>query len=173
MTLLYRHHDTPAGAVQEIDVELDRIEGGAVARFRVVGDTSRLRIPASAEPGRADELWRTTCCELFVEQSGGAYLEFNLSPSGQWAAYRFDGYRDGMRDADASVSVYFEQDNKSFSLEANIRCELPNPTRVGMTAVIEEGDGHIRYWATGFAPGKPDFHAEAVRNLFFDGVSAE
>ena len=47
------------------------------------------------------------------------------------------------------------------------------PARVGLTAVIEEADGAIRYWATGFAPGKPDFHADAVRNLLFDGVSAE
>lgn len=173
MTLLYCHPDTPAGAVQEIDAELDRIAGGAIARFRVVGDVSRLRIPSPAEPIRTDELWRTTCCELFVEDGDGAYLEFNLSPSGQWAAYRFDGYRDGMREAAADVSVHFGQDIRGFTLEAEIRCELPNPTRVGLTAVIEEADGQIRYWASGFAPGKPDFHADAVRNLLFDGVSAE
>ena len=40
-------------------------------------------------------------------------------------------------------------------------------------AVIEEADGMIRYWATTFAPGKPDFHATPVRSLLFDGVDAE
>lgn len=174
MTLLYRHPDTPPGAVQEIDAELDRIEGGAVARFRVNGDPDLLRMPAPAEPIRADGLWQTTCCELFVAGlDGDRYLEFNFSPSGQWAAYQFDSYRDGMANADADILISFARDLKGFTLEAVIRCELPDPTRVGMTAVIEEADGHIRYWASGFAPGKADFHADAVRNLFFDGVSAE
>lgn len=173
MTLLYRHPDTPAGTVQEIDAELDRIEGGAVARFRVNCDPARLRVPEPTVAVRADELWKTTCCELFVAGEGADYLEFNLSPSGQWAAYRFSGYRADMVNVAADVAIDFTADNKGFTLEATILCELPSPARVGMTAVIEETDGHIRYWASGFAPGKPDFHAEAVRNLFFDGVSAE
>lgn len=174
MTLLYRHPETPPGVVTEIDAELDRIEDGAVARFRVNGDPSCLRIPASAEPARADELWRTTCCELFVAGlDGPEYLEFNLSPSGQWAAYRFSDYRAGMVGLDAIATINFVPDSKGFTLEAAIKCELPNPARAGLTVVIEEVDGHIRYWASGFAPGKPDFHAAAVRNLFFDGVSAE
>lgn len=174
MTLLYRHPDTPPGAVQEIEAELDRIEGGAVVRFRVNGDPARLIIPPPAAAVRTDELWRTTCCELFVAGLGGAgYLEFNLSPSGRWAAYRFSGYREDMTNADAEIIITFVHDTKGFTLEAVIKCEISNPARIGLTAVIEEVDGHIRYWASGFAPGKPDFHAEAVRNLFFDGVSAE
>ena len=173
MTLLVRHPDTPPGTVQSIDAELRRVPGGAVARFRVNGDPAGLRIPASATPARADDLWRTTCCELFVEGEGASYLEFNLSPSGQWASYRFTKYREGMTSADAQVEIDFERDLRGFTLEAKIVAELLNPARVGLTAVIEEADGRIRYWATGFAPGKPDFHADAVRNLFFDGVSAE
>lgn len=173
MTLLVRHPDTPPGTVQSIDAELRRVPGGAVARFRVNGDPAKLCIPAPAPPARADNLWRTTCCELFVAGEGAGYLEFNLSPSAEWAAYGFDGYRDGMANADASVEIAFTSDSLGFTLEAKIEAELLNPAHVGLTAVIEEADGQIRYWATGFAPGKPDFHAEAVRNLLFDGVSAE
>nr|WP_294850919.1 DOMON-like domain-containing protein [uncultured Sphingomonas sp.] len=174
MTLLYRHPDTPAGAVQDIDVELDRAEGGALARFRVNGDPARLVIPPTAPARRADGLWRTTCCELFVAGIEGAdYVEFNFSPTGQWAAYRFSDYRQGMVDADAVIDVKFIPDSKGFLLEAMIGFEIPNPARAGLTVVVEEADGLIRYWATGFAPGKADFHADAVRNLLFDGVSAE
>jgi hypothetical protein len=108
-----------------------------------------------------------------VEGEAASYLEFNLSASGEWAAYRFDGYREGMTNTDASVEIAFTIDSQGFTLEAKIDAELPNPAHVGLTAVIEEADGQIRYWATGFAPGKPDFHADAVRNLLFDGVSAE
>ena len=30
--------------------------------------------------------------------------------------------------------------------------------RIGLSAVIEEEDGTISYWALRHAPGKPDFH---------------
>jgi len=58
-------------------------------------------------------------------------------------------------------------------LIAKIESQFPLPASVGLTAVIEESDGRIRYWATTFAPGKPDFHAAAARSLLFDGVDAE
>lgn len=51
----------------------------------------------SAAPARRDELWRHTCAECFVRVGTSAYLEFNFSPSGDWAAYFFDDYRQGMR----------------------------------------------------------------------------
>jgi hypothetical protein len=134
---------------------------------------SRLVVPAPAEPGRADELWRSTCFELFVAGEGAAYREYNFSPSGQWAAYEFDDYRSGMRHIDAQIETELYQENNILQFSAEIRTEFANPAHVGLTAVIEETDRHIRYWSTAFAPGKPDFHAAAVRSLLFDGVSAE
>ena len=104
---------------------------------------------------------------------GTSYREFNLSPSGAWAVYGFDDYRHGMSEADASVQIEISSTNKLFEMVAKIESELPLPAHVGLTAVIEEADGAIRYWATAFGPGKPDFHAAAVRSLLFDGVSAE
>ena len=49
------------------------------------------------EPARTDELWRSTCFELFLRfDDDERYVEFNFSPSTRWAAYAFDGYREGM-----------------------------------------------------------------------------
>ena len=149
------------------------MDDGAVAIFRVHGDISKLVIPRPAAPGRADDLWRTTCFELFVAGEGSSYREYNFSPSGQWAAYEFDDYRSGMRNIDARIETELFNENNEFQFSAEIRTEFNNPARVGLTAVIEETDGAIRYWSTAFAPGKPDFHAAAVRSLLFDGVSAE
>jgi len=173
MPLLFRHPDTPRGAIHTVDAELRRNPGGAVATFRVAGDISRLVIPQPVSPVRTDDLWRTTCFEIFSSVAGDQYREFNLSPSGAWAAYQFDGYRSGMSVAEAQVEIESSQDFKSVTLIAKIESEFPLPSNVGMTAVIEESDGIIRYWSTAFAPGKPDFHAAAVRSLLFDGVSAE
>ena len=67
-------------------------------RFHVDCEPGSLILPAYVANGpRADGLWQTTCFELFVrhpDQRG--YFEFNFSPSTQWAAYRFSGYREGM-----------------------------------------------------------------------------
>lgn len=173
MPSLYRHPDAPAGAIQSIDADLERMNSGAIAIFRVRGDISKLVIPPPAAPERADELWRTTCFELFVAGEGAQYREFNFSPSRQWAAYSFDGYRSGVSHAEADVETEFYQESNELQISAEVRAEFPNPASVGLTAVIEEVGGKISYWSTAFAPGKPDFHAAAVRSLLFDGVSAE
>jgi hypothetical protein len=170
---LVRHPDAPAGAIHSIEADLDRLPGGAIATFRVHGDISKLVIPSAAAPERADNLWRTTCFELFVAGEGSKYREFNFSPSGQWAAYEFDDCRAGMSNATANVESEIYQTNNALEFSAKVRAEFQNPVLVGLTAVIEESDGATRYWSTAFAPGKPDFHAPAVRSLLFDGVRAE
>ena len=173
MPSLVRHPDTPPGAIHTVDAELQRVAGGAVARFRAIGDIGRLVIPPLAAPARTEGLWQSTCFELFVAGEGDSYREFNFSPSGAWAAYAFDGHRRGMRDAEAKVEIQILQSDKVLSLIAAIETEFPDPAWLGLTAVILESDGATRYWAPAFAPGEPDFHAAAVRSLIFDGVSAE
>ena len=173
MPSLVRHPDPPHSVVHSIDAELDRRPGGAIAIFRVRGDMAKLLVPPPAAPERGDGLWRTTCFELFVAGEGARYREFNFSPSGQWAAYEFDDYRAGMRNAPAEVESEIYQTDNALYVSAKINAEFPNPTLIGLTAVIEEAGGRISYWSTSFAPGKPDFHAPAVRSLLFDGVSAE
>jgi hypothetical protein len=172
MPSLVRHPDTPPGAIHAIEAELHRIPGGAVARFRAIGDVSRLVIPPPAPPERTFGLWQSTCFELFVAGRGTAYREFNYSPSGAWAAYEFADHRHGMRDAAAAVEIETSLDTKGLTLVATIESEIGTPAHVGFTAVVLETDGVTRYWATAFAPGEPDFHAAAVRSLILDGVSA-
>jgi hypothetical protein len=170
---LVRHPDTPPGAIRAVEAELQRVPGGAVATFKAIGDPSRLVLPPAAKPERTAGLWQTTCFELFVAGEGSSYREFNFSPSGAWAAYEFDRHRFGMRDTEVSIEIESSINSNGLTVTARIESELPVPVAVGLTAVIEEADGAIRYWATSFAPGEPDFHAAAVRSLLFDGVSAE
>ena len=173
MPSLVRHPDTPPGAIHTVEAELQRVPGGALASFRAIGDISRLVVPPPAPALRAENLWQSTCFELFVGEQADSYREFNLSPSGAWAAYGFTSHRFGRRDIEAHVEIETSLDNKLLSLTAKIESQFPLPANVGLTAVIEEADGNLRYWATAFAPGEPDFHAAAVRSLLFDGVSVE
>src|SRR5579863_7062353 len=94
---LVAHPATPTSADIRIEVELVREVGRLALTFVVTGEVGRLSIAAPAQPERADGLWRTTCFEAFLKAADApAYVELNLAPSGRWAAYRFDAFREGM-----------------------------------------------------------------------------
>ncbi len=79
-----------------IEVALAREASGLLQlTYRVFGALGRIEIPRTEPALRTDELWKHSCFEAFFG-AGDGYYEFNLSPSTQWAAYRFDGYRTGM-----------------------------------------------------------------------------
>src|SRR6266699_5092857 len=92
------HPDSPCIAAAHIEVAVARPRSDRLLlSYVVTGQVSDIRMPAAAAATRGEELWRHTCFEAFVRASSGAeYYEFNFSPSTQWAAYRFSGYRSGM-----------------------------------------------------------------------------
>ena len=166
MLALSPHPATPCAAVRRILVEAVRPAAAALSlRYRIEGDLAAIRFPAWTPARRADELWKTTCLEAFVGVEGEAgYVEINLSPSNQWAAYGFDGYRQGM----TSLEGVERRDQvagpvgKAYELSATLdlgRTGLAGRDwRLGLSAVIETLDGVKSYWALAHPPGKPDFH---------------
>src|SRR5690606_5952303 len=116
-----------------------------------------LVLPGFAGKGRADELWRTTCFELFVkDRKGAGYAEFNFSPSGRWAAYRFSGYREGMAELEPARApdVTSSAGEFLFILTATLDAAvLENAGAAGLSAVIEEKDDTKSYWALAHPPG--------------------
>ncbi|MDF2387506.1 DOMON-like domain-containing protein [Nostoc ellipsosporum NOK] len=155
--LLVPHPEYPPHAVEGVEVTADIRRGPSVLAYRVRGRMPKL--PAPALPERTDALWKHTCFELFVKPAGGeGYFEYNFAPSTQWAAYRFDGYREGMRDQPLAAPLIEP-------LEDGIRVQvdlggLPEGVwHVAITAVTEEADGAKSYWSAAHAPGPPDFHA--------------
>jgi len=126
-----------------------------------------LRIPPAGPPRRADGLWQHTCFEVFISEKGQqSYWEFNFAPSGEWAAFAFKSYRDGgpIEDDGLHPEIVVRSAANSFELEALVRLDRllaiqpPVALGLGLSAVIEENDGTISYWALKHPPGKPDFH---------------
>jgi len=157
LVTLTPHPDMPSAHVDRIEVDIERREDFIGLRYTVFGHVGRVRWPGAAEPDRADGLWRHTCFEAFAPTDDG-YREFNLSPSGAWASYTFEGYRSGMAPADERAQVLnLEATEAWVTLEALIEVP-PGALRIGLAAVIEDIDGGISYWALAHAPGKPDFH---------------
>ena len=136
--------------------------GGLILSYVVSGRTSDLRWPPVVAAERADELWRHTCFEAFVRPSTGpAYYEFNFSPSTQWASYQFSGYRSGMRVATeiSAPRIEMRSDEATFTLQAALELDgLSSSLDLGLSAVLEETNGHKSYWALAHPPGKADFH---------------
>jgi len=159
-----RHPDSICASVTRIDAEVTRQGASLLVRYGVSGNIAALQVPTPAVASRVDRLWQHTCCEVFIQGSGGAYYEINLSPSTQWAVYRFTGYREGMTDVQVNAPIItLSVDTDKIELQARIDCsQLPglsgNRCRVGVSAVIEDRAGGKSYWALAHAPGKPDFH---------------
>src|SRR4029077_41015 len=100
--ILTAHPSTPCSEVRALEVRVQVREADLlVLDYALQGDISRLRIPPRSAAQRVDELWKHTCFEAFLmtDDSPG-YYELNFSPSGDWSAYRFPAYRDGMAPAD-------------------------------------------------------------------------
>lgn len=130
--------------------------------YGITGPIDALSVPAPAMPQRSDGLWRTTCFELFVAIGGEDYLEFNFSPSGRWAAYRFNGYRADMCELampPPQITSAREQDHLALRATLSLSA-LPEAKigQAGLCAVIETAAGDKSYWALAHPGGGPDFH---------------
>jgi hypothetical protein len=141
--------------------------GTLALTYTLKGDLARLRIPPSRTSLRTDRLWQHTCFEAFIGfKDSAAYFEFNFSPSGEWAAYAFRTYRDGepIENDELDPKIVVRKESETLELSAVIRLDhLPavhsNATlRLGLSAVIEDIDGRLSYWALNHPAGKPDFH---------------
>jgi hypothetical protein len=161
---LIPHPQTPPNGIHGIDVRwFETPKGLLVLRWLVKG-VDALRVPPFAGKGRGHELWQTTCGELFLrDRRGAGYREFNFSPSERWAAYQFDGYREGMAEIESTAPEVSSQSGQhlfvlTVVLDAGV---LGDAEAAGLSAVIEETDGTRSYWALAHPAGQPDFHDPA------------
>ncbi|MEQ1580210.1 MAG: DOMON-like domain-containing protein [Steroidobacteraceae bacterium] len=168
MPVLVCHPATPCAAITSVTAEARWLPDGRLGFYYVLaGRSSQVRVPALAlaQADRADELWRHTCCEAFVAgPTEGGYSEFNFSPSGAWAAYRFTAYREGMRPvavvADPVIDVRITGDR--IELDAFIGSRsVPlsdEGLHLGLTVVVEDLSGALSYWGLAHPLPRPDFH---------------
>lgn len=105
-------------------------------------------------------------------RGAAAYQEFNFSPSGQWASYRFSAER--VRDTAAESasaalslpppSVAWHCAPKALVLEALLPASALHsngsgqPLVLSLTAVIETKNQQLSYWALRHPGARPDFH---------------
>lgn len=158
------HPSMPPLKADHVDVEIRTAPNGRLfVRYSLECDTAMLMLPEPNEPVRSDRLWQTTCFELFIRRPDSErYIEYNFSPSTEWALYRFSDYRKGMTEEMISrPRITCDYSESHFALNAEF--DLPDgwregPFLLGPTAVIEETGSIKSYWALAHPPGQPDFH---------------
>lgn len=171
-TPLLCHPATPDNIVTGITVDVDSLTSDLlVLDYRIRGDIDRLQLPPQATSKFQDLLWQQTCLEAFIGfKDSDAYFEFNFSPSSQWAAYRFETYRQNVTSLNPLRPPRVIVRRHGDDLEADIDIHLgaiPGLTaaeikgrelRLAVSAVMQSEQGVISYWALAHPPGKPDFH---------------
>jgi hypothetical protein len=163
------YSNSPRGLICAL--HLSRVSDRLQFQFRLSGGRVR-ELVKSAAKGRAlsagtrrDELWKSTCFEFFLsEPDQTSYFELNLALNGDWNAYVFADYRDGMRlaaglSATPLQAVSSSDDSLELSGEIHLAdFPLVGPVVLGATAVLEYQDGVKEYWALAHKGEKPDFH---------------
>lgn len=171
---LLAHPDVPSNGVRRIAAGAE-FTGPDSLRFCYVleADPRLIRVPPPVTAaGRTDKLWEHTCFEAFLGLLGSpGYLELNFSPSGQWAAYRFDSYRQGMAHAlETAPRLVLRRLAQRLQLQAEVKLDgsflATGPgsgpdrrrLRLALSTVVEDGEGRLSYWAARHPAGRPDFH---------------
>jgi hypothetical protein len=176
---LQPHPQSPPSKVAAVEVECIFSDDDILITY-VVSGSEELVIPPGLGTERADDLWKTTCFELFLRADGAEpYLEFNFSPSSQWAAYRFATHRAGRSDFPVQVPPHIDSSGWSHielpggitggdagaRFAVKVALDLsdipPAAHRMGLSAIIEEAGSRKSYWALAHPPGEPDFHHPA------------
>ena len=158
------HPQTPSRAIRGVDAVVGTAQGDSLSlTFILQGDLSGIRIPDYRSPRRAGNLWQHTCFEAFaMAEDGPGYREFNFSPSGEWAATAFRGYRDNGEPAvEPGPEIAVRRRRERLELDAEICAQCLPPgrlLRLGLCAVVEDARGELTYWALRHPPGQPDFH---------------
>ena len=153
---LIAHPAHAPGGVEGVEVAAELRRGPSTLTWRVAGEAPAFA--PRAAPLRTDELWKRTCFEMFIRPGGGEdYVEFNFSPSTEWAAYSFHGYRAEMADLPIAAPV-IEPTADGVRVSIDLSGLPAGEWQVGLTAVIEEEDGTKSFWAFAHPSPEPDFH---------------
>ncbi len=156
-----------------MDLRLDRLQN-LILDYRLTGMLDDILARRMGDSERTDELWRSTCFELFsLDAKGQSYREFNFSPTGQWQCYAFTHYRAGRSLPELNPVPEIVFSTTAHNASARIRLNLnalpwPGKIRLGLSAVIEHQNSGIGYWAVEHPADRADFHQAGAWRLELD-----
>jgi hypothetical protein len=134
-------------------------------KYIIVGDILSLKIPKYGDAKFTHGLWNATCFELFlVKKEQNGYVEFNFSPSKEWAIYEFSDYRQKTGDIE-NITPFIEFFHDEYSAEMIISFDISTLTMIdfehlsgAFSVVLLTNENELSYWARKHLKDKADFH---------------
>lgn len=159
---------TPSSETFQVLCDVELTADALELRYRIQGPIDSLVLPQEVgNPQFRDELWMSTCLEVFLQPQGQTtYEEWNFSPSGNWAYYHFREYRrpsDGGLKLQPLEPLQWIRNNHQLLLQVDIPLfqtftHVDEILQYGVTAVLQLKNGEKQYWALQHAGDRPDFH---------------
>ncbi len=137
--------------------------------YQLTGAIHTIKIPDisySYEPEFKDELWKTSCFEIFLKHADlNSYYELNFSPSRNWAAYHFENYRESMNPLKIQQPL-IEWSKTGLAMDFAVLLNIQdypailseNSMNVGISVILEDENGIKSFWALNHPNGAADFH---------------
>lgn len=144
-------------------------------KFSLIGDLRKVQLPLPVNHSeRRNELWKSTCFEVFAQLGSSEYIELNISPEGHWNCYEFTSYRNGMHESALVRNIDFKletQDSSHYSCLIKIWLQKPlRPHLMGLTSVIKTQSEGLQYWSLRHSGDKADFHRSEDWLITFDAT---
>ena len=151
-----------------VKCRVDRREHSVYLEFFVSGNIGELIVPPfSAHALRKNDLWKSTCFEVFFREKGkAAYFEYNLCPSGDWNLFHFEDYREGKSEyLSAAPKINFLSSDQNLNVQINLNLALLDRASsegghfdLWPTCILKTISGELSYWAISYFGKEPDFH---------------
>ena len=149
-----------------LDLKADRV----TLSFLVEGALENYIFPSPQTSKRANELWKSTCFELFLAHSEKEeYYEFNISPSLAWNCYHLSTYRAEPKEVEILVEPVIKTTKESgcYRLDFELKgFALTSFDRVNLTAILLTKEGERTFWSLKKMQGSPDFHERELTLTF-------
>jgi len=147
----------------QAEVQLEKEKGILRLQYTLTGPLAELELPDRKKPERTDELWKSTCFELFLQdnQQKTSYLEWNFSPSGDFAHYAFKDYRKADKPDPDGTAVQHCKWKKTEKLELFLDLDISAFQNSGfgnLSIVLLDKKGKLEYFALSHPEEKADFH---------------
>jgi len=122
-------------------------------KFKVKGKVNNYIFPKLSTQQRANNLWKSTCCELFFAHDGEKrYREINISPSAQWNIYQLKEYRGLLEEeknlSEPTIKTVQEEDCYQLSFQYHLDEEIVEKNLIFNLAVVLLNVDEVRSFYT-------------------------
>ena len=178
--ILKNHNKEEKNIVVEVSLEIKQKRVNI--EYRVTGEidnyifetfmeSEALMRLKSSSPIRANNLWKSTCFELFIAPKENLnYWELNISSSTKWNFYAFDSYKENMRE-ERDISIpnieIVQKENLYFiSCEFNLREIIPKQSNFNLAVILLDRNCVRHFYSINRKGGVVDFHDKKYWNSF-------